>query len=237
MHRFHDGSILKVMMAKDLAKLAVWKGNRTLDMTHAKSIRDAIGSAVENLDSGYRIVNYEEEDTAGRRIRQSYLIDGQHRQHVLKEHFLSHLCEPDFEVIVQEKDVESEAEAIAYFNAINNVKPQRWTDTSHLVNLYIQALQKQFTFKYIKQGGTHRPYLSVDKLRVALQAHDTRLVQDPTRIQQFVQRVVEWNAVQIANATLRILENNKESKFWERAEREKFMLAVEPGLKWVGDLV
>ena len=242
LHRFHDGSVLKTMMATELVKIPVWQGNRTLDKDHAMKIRDAIGDAVESLDSGYRIVKYDEQDATGRLVQQSYLIDGQHRQFVLKEHFLGNLCEPDFTVVVQEKNVESESEAIEYFNAINNVKPQKWrTDPAILVNQYIAELEKKFNVskaaKFIRQGTTCRPYLSVDRLREALKAQTARLEQEPLKIQAWAQRAVELNASLTASSPLRILENNKESKYWERAAEVRFMLAVEPKLKWVAELM
>ena len=241
LHRLHDGSTLKVIQAKELIMLPVWKGNRTMNKDHANQIRNAIGSAVELLDSGYRIVNYDEQDATGRLVRQSYIIDGQHRQHVLKEHFLDNLCENDFPVVVQEKDVESEADAIAYFNAINNVRPQKWrTDPALLVNQYIAELEKRFNTKAtkcIRQGTTCRPYLSVDRLRETLKAHAAKLEQEPAKIQLFVQKVVDLNASLVTIASLRVLENNKDSKYWERAAEVKFMLAVDPKMKWVADVL
>lgn len=241
LHRLHDGSTLKVIQAKELIMLPVWKGNRTMNKEHANQIRNAIGSAVELLDSGYRIVNYDEQDATGRLVRQSYIIDGQHRQHVLKEHFLDNLCENDFPVVVQEKDVESEADAIAYFNAINNVRPQKWrTDPALLVNQYIAELEKRFNTKAtkcIRQGTTCRPYLSVDRLRETLKAHAAKLEQEPAKIQLFVQKVVDLNTSLVASASLRVLENNKDSKYWERAADVKFMLAVDPKMKWVADVL
>ena len=241
LHRLHDGSTLKVIQAKELIMLPVWKGNRTMNKEHANQIRNAIGSAVELLDSGYRIVNYDEQDATGRLVRQSYIIDGQHRQHVLKEHFLDNLCENDFSVVVQEKDVESEADAIAYFNAINNVRPQKWrTDPALLVNQYIAELEKRFNTKAtkcIRQGTTCRPYLSVDRLRETLKTHAAKLEQEPAKIQLFVQKVVDLNASLVASASLRVLENNKDSKYWERAADVKFMLAVDPKMKWVGEVL
>ena len=241
LHRLHDGSTLKVIQAKELIMLPVWKGNRTMNKEHANQIRNAIGSAVELLDSGYRIVNYDEQDATGRLVRQSYIIDGQHRQHVLKEHFLDNLCENDFPVVVQEKDVESEADAIAYFNAINNVRPQKWrTDPALLVNQYIAELEKRFntkSTKCIRQGTTCRPYLSVDRLRETLKAHAAKLEQEPAKIQLFVQKVVDLNASLVTIASLRVLENNKDSKYWERAADAKFMLAVDPKMKWVVDVL
>jgi hypothetical protein len=231
------------MMATDLVKIPVWQGNRTMDKEHANKIRDAIGSAVELLDSGYRIVNYDEQDTNGHLVRQSYLIDGQHRQHVLKEHFLGQLCEPDFPVLVQEKDVESEGDAIAYFNAINNVKPQRWrTDPALLVNQYIAELEKRFNTKAskcIRQGTTCRPYLSVERLRETLKAHAAKLEQEPAKIQLFVQKVADLNRSLVISTPLEsVFVNGKDEPKWlKTAVTNEFMLAVDPKMKWVADVL
>lgn len=238
MHTFHDGSVLRTMSAKELIKVPIWNGNRTLDKEHANRIRDAVGTTVNRLDSGYRIVNYDEPDTSGRIVRQSYIIDGQHRAHVLHEHFLGSLCEPDFPVIVTEKAVESESDAIEYFNAINNVKPQRWrTDPAILANQYIAELEKVFNSKIkLIRYSTVRPYLSVEKLREVIKANITRLGQEPSAIRIFCQRAVDKNNELLHQADMLILGKPKEAKYYERAAEAKFMLAVNPKLPWIADI-
>jgi len=227
------------MNAKHLIKIPIWMGNRTLDKEHSAQIRDAV-PRVSLLDSGYRIVKYNETNAAGMPVLQSYLIDGQHRAEVLREHFLSSLCEPDFEVVVTEKVVESETEAIEYFNAINNVKPQQWrTDPAILVNKYISELERVFNTK--KPGfirtSTNRPYLGVDKLREALKAVADDLAQDTTQIHAFCQRAVAKNKEMIEHALVLSLANTKDSKFYERAADVGFMLAVDPKLPWIRELI
>ena len=240
MHTFHDGSVLKVMSAKELVKVPIWKGNRTMDVEHANKIRDAI-IKVESLDSGYRIVNYEEADTTGNLVRQSYLIDGQHRAHILREHFLNTICEPDFSVVVTEKNVASESEAIEFFNAINNVKAQRWaTDPNILVNNYIAEMEKRFntkTTKLIRPGATCRPYLSAERLREALKLVVSRLGQEPSKIKAFVQRAVDRNDALLKQTPMLILSNTKDTPFYEKGEKAKFMLAIDPKLKWVSEIL
>lgn len=239
LHRFHDGSVLRTMKAKDLVKIPIWKGNRTLDKAHAARIREAV-PRVALLDSGYRIVKYNETNAAGMPVLQSYLIDGQHRAEVLREHFLGSLCEPDFEVVVSEKLVASESEAIDYFNAINNVKPQQWrTDPAILVNKYITELERTFNTK--KPGfirtSTNRPYLGADKLREALKAVTADLPQETTQIQAFCQRALMKNKEMLEHASLLCLANTKDSKFYERAAEVGFMLAVDSKLPWVRELL
>jgi len=240
LHTFNDGSILRTMSAKDLVKIPVWNGNRTIDKQHAAKIRDAVGADVDRLDSGYRIICYNEPDTSGKLVRQSYLIDGQHRAEVLREHFLSSLCEPDFTVVVTEKEVESETEAIEYFNAINNVKPQQWrTDPTILVNKYVVEMEKRFntrTVKFIRTGATVRPYLGVDKLREALRAVVASLGQEKASIEAFAQRAFDKNKELLDKASVLVLANTKDSKYYEKASAVGFMLAVDTKLPWVREL-
>jgi len=238
MYTFHDGSILRVLSAKELIQIPIWKGNRTLDKAHAERIRDAVGDIVHSLDSGYRIIHYDEPDTSGRIVRQSYLIDGQHRAHVLREHFLS-MCEPDFPVVVTEKTVESESDAIEYFNAINNVKPQRWrTDPAILANQYIAALEQTFNTSKLKliRQTTVRPYLSVEKLREVIKANIDKLAQEPAAIQAFCLKAVEKNKALLQQVDMLILGKPREAKYYERAAECGFLLAVDPKLPWIAEL-
>jgi hypothetical protein len=241
MHRFHDGSVLRTISAKELIAIPVWKGNRILDTDHASTIQKKMAN-IRHLDSGYKIIKYMEADASGVTRLQSYLIDGQHRAHVLREHFLSTLCEADFTVVATEKSVSSESEAIEYFNVINNVKPQRWAhDPKILVNQYIMELERRFNPKakkdfVIRQGATKRPYLSVDRLREVLLENVKSLGQDSAAIQEFGRRAVEKNAELLTGAPMLILANTKDSPFYERAAKEKFMLAVDIRLRWIKEL-
>jgi len=240
-HTLHDGSVVSLMSARELVQIPVWKGNRTLDLTHAAKIRDAVGPVAEKLDFGYRVVRYDEMDMDGRPVQQTYLIDGQHRAHVLREHFMTNLCTDDFQVVVIEKNVQSETEAIDFFNAINNVKAQRWaTDPNILVNQYIAELEKRFNVggrKLIRTGATTRPNLSVDRLREVLKEHVAELAQERTKIQEFGQAVVDKNSSMIDQAPMFILANTKHSKFYERAAAVNFMLAIDPRLRWIAELL
>ena len=125
--------------------LPTWKGQRILDKTHSDAIKAAVGDNVQSLDSGYSIVKYKEEATDGSSVVSIYLIDGQHRASIIRDYYLETVCEPDFNVTVMEKTVESESDAIEYFNKINNVKAQQWRmDPNLLINNYISAIEKVF---------------------------------------------------------------------------------------------
>jgi len=224
------------MSARELVAIPVWKGNRILDTEHAAAIKKKTQD-VRCLDSGYRIINCMEPNPSGVLVKQAYLIDGQHRAAILREYFSMTLCEPDFMVVVTEKEVASESEAIEYFNVLNTMKPQQWrTDPAILVNRYIAELERRFNekkTKMIRQGATCRPYLSVDRLREALRAAITELPQEATAIEEFGARVVAKNQELVAAAPMLTLGAKSSSKFYERAAATGFALALSSELNWI----
>ena len=239
LHTFHDGSALYPISAKELVTIPNWKGNRILDTAHAAAIQQAIQGQVQQLDSGYRVVQYNEDDAGGNPIRQSYLIDGQHRAHVLRTHFQESLCEADFTVLMTVKQVEDEEEAIAFFNAVNNCKPQIWRLEPNLIlNKYIGALTKQFNTNkkmlLLRPGSTHRPYLSTDKLRESLRIIINLLKQEEEEVAKFVERVNEWNkrAIREAEVNLTVVKKSDVSML-EKCICVNFLLSFDPELKWI----
>ena len=147
-HTFNDGSVMTVMSSHDLLQIPVWKGNRILDIAHSEEIKKAVGDNIRLLDhSPFRVVRYKEIDINNNMIEQKYIIDGQHRAIIIKAYTD---CNPldHFNVLVIEKAVDSEADAIEYFNTINNVKPQQWKqDISLLTNKYILAIEKEYNYR------------------------------------------------------------------------------------------
>jgi hypothetical protein len=240
LHTFHDGSVLRCMNVKDLLTLPIWKGNRILDKDHVAKLKAAIGSNIQRLDSGYRIVKYNELNTENEWVEQSYIIDGQHRISVLRDFFSTAICPPEFTVVVVERKVGSELEAIQYFNELNTVKPQSWnTDPNLIINQYIAGLEKRFNTRkrqLLRQGVAHRPYLSIDKIRTKLQEIEG-LRYSPELVEQFVERVVAHNLIlknqyQIGMA----LGKSQDEKFVQKADGLEFYLALDPKLKWVREL-
>jgi hypothetical protein len=240
LHTFHDGSILHVMSAQALIKVPVWKGNRILDTVHADSIQKAIGSSPHLLDSGYRIIYIEEGDAAGKTVYQPYLIDGQHRAEVLRRHFTETLCEPDFPVLVTVYQVENESKAIAFFNAINNCKPQVWRlDPNLIINKYVDALVKRYGSDkkkcFLRPGTTRRPYLSVDTVRIGLRLSVEHLKQTEEEVAAFAEAVDLWNKKELAEAMLRLAAGGvlRDVVSLERAVEVGFMLAFDGTHRWI----
>jgi len=243
LHKYNDGSILRVMSAKELISVPVWKGNRILDVDHASKIKEAIGNSIEKLDSGYTIIKYNEEASDGRLVVSSYLIDGQHRASVIRDYYSSTICEPDFELTVTERLVDSESEAIEYFNSINNVKPQFWkTDPNLLINRYIYALEQEFNkskkLMFIRSDNTKRPYLYVNSLREEFKNNLELLKVNSNDIAQFVERVIKYNRETLDSLRIELLTPNiKDAKMKERIIALGFALASDIKLKWVRELL
>jgi hypothetical protein len=239
--RLHDGSILRYMLARDLVRIPIWKGNRIIDGAHVDAIERSIGAHAERLDFAYRIVCCDEIDAGGRAVPTSYIIDGQHRIAVLRRLLERGAHTLEFYAVVLEKRVESELEIIDLFNTLNSTKPITWTDTNLVVNAYIAALEEAFNVgrrAMIRKSGTHRPYVSVDRLRETLTAFSDTLKTRTTKgdISAFVDRVRAWNATQLENAPARIMAQSKKSEgeLIARAAELRFMLGCDLKLKWIG---
>ncbi len=239
-HTLSDGSLVRIISSKELIKIPIWKGNRVLDIDHVEKIKKAIGSNVKQLDFGYRIITYLENDASGKVVKASYIVDGQHRARVLKDFYEITLCEPDFPVVVLEKEVKSEFEVISYFNALNNSKPIKYTDVNLVINTYIFELEKAFNSKkntYIRPKETKRPYLSAEKIREVLKLYSDSLGTSKEEILAFVEKVKKWNEEKIKSADVEILSNVKHKDTLQSASKIEFMLGVDKKMPWVRECI
>ena len=229
LHTFSDKSTLQKIKAKELTGIQVWRGNRFIDLEHAERIKSAVGERIESLDSTiFRLVKYMDGS-----IEQKFLVDGQHRQHVIKRYYEENYILPiNFDVLVHEKFVESEAEAIEYFNAINNVKPQQDNDPKTLPNKYIIALEKKFP-KLIRLEGksTKRPFLSNELLRKVLEENASLLRQSNEFVNRFVEKVQAWNKKMIPQ--YEISSTQKKDSVLDSCIKKGFVLAFDQKLPWI----
>ena len=236
LHTFLDGSVLRKIGVRELIHIPVWKGNRHIDLQHATQIQKEVGDNITVLDSTiFRVVQYNDDG-----VQQTYLIDGQHRQYVLRKYFEENMFMPTFDVLVVEKKVEEESDAIEYFNTLNNVKPQFENDTKLLANKYINALLKVYNktkgTSMIRPEGkaTRRPFLSSDALRAGLEEHGKLLKQSKECIQCFLERVEAWNKKKLAECEIQSLYMNQKNKqLVEACLEKKFVLALDPKLPWI----
>jgi hypothetical protein len=242
-HTYNDGSKLTLLTARSLCAIPIWKGNRIIDTEHVENIRRQVGHNIRRLDSGYRIIQYNEVDAEDRLVIQKYIIDGQHRVSVLKDFFAQNLCEEDFPLTATEISVNSEADAIQYFNTINNAKPIQFKEDPNLiVNKYIAKLSETFqqadkkAIQLIRSTRTQRPYLHVDSIRdVFLRRIESLKMIPLDRFQESIRavnkRLLRLLELQLATGLLK-----KEQGVAERCIELKFALAFDPKFEWVRDL-
>ena len=212
-----------------------------MDLEHAARIKAAIASDVKKLDSNYSVIQYVEPNADGAPVVQRYLIDGQHRASVVRDFFRDTLCEPDFTVTVREKTVESESDAVDYFNAINNVKRQHWkTDPILIVNKYIQRIEQRLNTNkkspLVRCNGK-RPYLSSDRLREGLLKYADRLRGSEEEITRFLDAMVRENTAMLKSLEVESVANQNNRALIERALAVKFALAYAPHLPWIARIV
>jgi len=242
LHRLHDGSILKVISAKELVAIPIWNGNRIINQAHVDTLKASVKDNIKSLDFGFRIVTYTVEDPNGLLVKESKIIDGQHRHKVLTDYFQGYFPE-DFQVVVLEKEVISESEKITYFKQLNTQLPIAWkSDPAMVTNEYIKALESKFNTKkesMIRDKSTKRPYLSVEKVREEfLKIFKNGVASESAEdIKAFVDRVVALNDRLIQGADMAILQGGKKETMdiIQKAVAKKFMLAVDPKLKWISE--
>ena len=225
------------MSARSLCSIPIWKGNRVLDPAHVEALRRAVGSDVATLDSGYKVIRYEEEEGKGVFVKHSYVVDGQHRLRVLQDAFTVLGPEVDFIVTVTEREVASEEEAILYFNQINHAKPISYTEDDTMVaNRYLSTLLRVFggPMKLIRQGATRRPYLSADKLREQIIKHLSIIrTYSVEEFAQFVQMVNERLVAELREKEPADLNRNAIAR---KMQELHFALALDEKFMWLRNM-
>lgn len=239
LHTLSDGAVVKRMLASDLIRIPVWKGNRIIDHAHVEGIAYTVGNAVQKLNFGYRIITLVEQDAEGRDVPVKYLIDGQHRARVLSDVFATPGSGiEDFHVIVLEKQVASELEAIAYFRELNATKSIDYGDINLTCNKYIEEILKIFNKSRahpIRHCIAVRPYLSVEKLREALLEQKAFFSEDISRIRLFATQAAEWNNREKLRIEL-FTAFETPAPSVEKALDIGFVLGLDLKMRWVADV-
>jgi len=239
LHIYSDGSKLFKMSASALMRIPIWKGNRIIDLEHVKNIKESIDYKAYFLDSGYKTVQYDEMDENNKPVKKTYLIDGQHRISVVIDYFENIQDAKDFSVTVTEIRVDSEADAIEYFNKINNVKPIQFKEDPNLIiNKYLQRLIGSYPVKskLFRTGATKRPYLSVDKFREALLKRVDNLKK--ISIEKFIKECKTTNTKIIQELEIRSLnDKEKELKIITKILELDFGLAWDDKFKWLDNIL
>jgi hypothetical protein len=205
LHKYADGTELIRTTIQRILRTPVWHGNRILDVNHVQEIKESLKAksrSIQNLDSGYHIIIYNEIDAAGVCIQQSYLIDGQHRRNVIEQELSLF---DDFDVTCSITHVENESEVITKFNEINSSKPIKFNeDIKMIINRYVDMLVKIYGNKklnYIRNSKTSRPYCSVDDIRNHFMTQE-KLVRLCPSVEYFMKNLEKWNSNRLTEIEL-----------------------------------
>lgn len=235
LHVLNDGSKVRLIQAKTLVQIPIWHGNRTMSGEHVAKIKGSV-TDIRNLDFGFRLVSRMDEDADGKPVKQTVVVDGQHRRQVLSDYFREHPETPDFTIVIVEKEIQEESDIITYFNTLNTQKPIHLSaEPKMIANKYIVALEKEFNKGkgkgLIRPGATKRPYLSVEKLREELCKKVTSGGSED--VAAFVARVRAYNEEFASDYATHLTYKKLDLDIVEKAKEIKFMLAVDTKLAWV----
>jgi hypothetical protein len=234
---FTDGSQLIPTSARWFVNQTVWEANRTLDPDHALELERAVVDPC-TLQGPFTMISYPT-DNGTIQLR---IIDGQHRQEVIRRYFAAHTAADDFQILIRRYVIAGHEEAIRIFQQINHAKPiqYRGSDTERLHSI-VTALRRRFIHERPAGGLTimvrpscNRPALSVEHLEAALQLYDIHKRSDltPADIVAYAEEMNDWIAADPltrsqARATQTIL---------DRATEYEFFLGLDPRCSWLAGL-
>lgn len=235
LYKFSDGSVLKLMNAKELSAIDIWHSQRTLDINHKQVIQKQVNNTIQALDGSlYHIVRYPPDEEGEQDICR--IIDGQHRASVLKEYFQAEGANAkNFSVLVKEKFCKTEEEAILYFKILNNTKAIEWKEDPKLVaQKFMSALLEIFQNeknKFFRANKTKRPFVQIEKLQAVFVNRRIGIGMKITP-EEFAQKALAWNEAKIDH----ILTQATRSGVEDHALALGFTLGLDEAFGWL-DLV
>jgi len=228
---YSDSSELHILSAKTIIKFEVWEANRVRDDAHVEALEAAIKNP-EEIQGPFSVVQFTDEG-----ILTFRLIDGQHRQEVLRRHFALNESAPDFQVLIRRYYVKTRDEIITIFQRINLSKPMiyRGSSTERLHEM-VKALTKEFMIDGPKgwiqliRANCNRPSLSTEHLETAIKLyglHETDLT--PAEL---VTHALKMNEFYMGN-TERLPGVKVTKNIMEKAHEYKFYLGLDPRCSWL----
>lgn len=235
--QFTDGSQLIPTSAKWFVGQTVWEANRTLDPDHALELERTVIDPC-TLQGPFTIVVYPAEDGSS----QTRVLDGQHRQEVIRRYFVTQPAADDFQILVRRYQIAGHDEAVAIFKQINHAKPiqYRGSDTERLHDI-VTALRHHFI--HVRSTGhalalirpsCNRPALSVEHLEAALQLYEVHRRADltPSDVVEFAEATNDW----IATDPMKRIQARVTQTILDRATEYNFFLGLDPRCAWLAGL-
>lgn len=234
---FTDGSFLYSVSARWLVGIPVWEANRVMDQAHVSALENSIKNPTE-IQGPFSVVTYTNEETGKKEDR---IIDGQHRQEVLRRYF-ERTTPEDFAVLCRRYLIPKHDDAVTIFQQINHCKPMvyKGSPTERLHEI-VGALRKRFVVErkggaatFLIREGCNRPALNVAHLETALKAYGIHERADLT-LQQIVEHAEKMNGTYAVDPRARVPARVTEN-IWTRAEEAGFYLGLDPHCGWLADL-
>lgn len=234
---FHytDGSALYRLTARAfISRFPVWEANRTMDEAHVGDLESSIKSPKE-IQGPFSVITYMDEE--GKSVNR--VIDGQHRQEVLRRYFEKTVDAADFDVLVRRYLIKDHDAAVAIFQTINHAKPMVYKGSEiERVHETVAALRKNFvgfkpdgTSVALIRPSTCRPFLSTETLETALKSYDLAGI-DASKV---VAHAETMNAFYAADPS-RIPSMKVTKNIMERAMEYGFFLGLDPKCSWLVSL-
>ena len=239
---FADGSTLYATTAKWIIRQPVWEGNRTLDPAHATTLQTAIRDP-RTIQGPFSVVTHTDELTGA---HNHSLIDGQHRQEVLRQYFIANPTGntvEDFPVLCRRYMVTSHDEAVAIFQTINHAKPMVYKDSpTERLHAMVTALQRAFVSEPSGTGALramirphcNRPALSTEHLEAALKTYGIpdKTNISPADVVAHAEKMNAWYAENPERIPVTVTKT-----IWERATLYGFFLGLDPRCAWLQGLI
>jgi len=230
---YADGSgLYKISAHAFTSKFPVWEANRTMDETHVSDLETAIKSPTE-IQGPFSVITYHDEENK----LQNRVIDGQHRQEVLRRYFERNQAAADFEVLVRRYQIKDHAAAVAIFQQINHAKPMVYKGSAtERLHEFVSALKKHFIGErgagivaYIRPS-CNRPCLATETLEQALKTYCLHERTDLT-VDQLISHAESMNAFYAED--LSRISGRFTRSMMDRATEYGFYLGMDPKCTWL----
>jgi len=227
---FEDGSQLYAMKAKWLTEIPVWEANRLMDESHVATLEAAIKSARE-IQGPFSVVTYNTE--AGE--KEHRIIDGQHRQEILRRFFVKDPTADDFMVLCRRYVIADRNDAIAIFQQINNAKPMVYKGSAvERLQHTVTALRRHFVVERNGAGAIiamirpscNRPALSIEYLESALKLYG--IEKEPHEVVAHAEKMNQFYAADPSRIPAKFTANTL-----EKARDLQFYLGLDTRCTWL----
>jgi hypothetical protein len=231
---YADGSHLHKLSAKGfISRFPVWEANRTMDETHVSDLEAAIQTPTE-IQGPFSVITYHDEENK----QQNRVIDGQHRQEVLRRYFARNQAANDFDVLVRRYQIKDHAAAIAIFQKINHAKPMVYKGSStERLHEFVTALKRHFigekadgSVVALVRPSCNRPFLSTEILEEALKSYKIHERTDLTteKLIAHAESMNAFYAEDMKRINARFTKNTL-----DRAIEYGFFLGLDPKCSWL----